>query len=61
MAFVGSQLGQIFQRNGKRHMPFPTGKARCQVSASKYRIMRDLVKSWLLENFNRQNSLLGDI
>lgn len=41
--------------------PYRRALARCQVSASKYRIMRDLVKSWLPENFNRENSLLGDI
>lgn len=44
-----------------RAFPYRRVLARCQVSASKYRIMRDLVKSWLPENFNRENSLLGEI
>lgn len=66
VAFVGSQLGQIWADFSKawqeaHAFPYRRALAGCQVSASKHRVMRDLAKSWLPENFNRKNSLLGDI
>lgn len=66
VAFAGSQLGQIWadfskQWQEEHSFPYRHALAECQVSASKYRITRDLVISWLPENFNEDNSLLGDI
>lgn len=66
VAFVGSQLGQIWADFTKawqeaHAFPYRRALAECQVSASKYTVMRGLVKSWLPENFNWENSLLGDV
>lgn len=65
-AFADSQLGQIWAEFSKEWQeahafPYRRALAGCEVSASKYRIMRDLVISWLPENFNGDNSLLQDI
>lgn len=57
-----TDLGRFFKVMARgTAFPYRHALARCQVSASKYRIMRDLVKSWLPENFYRKISLLGDI
>lgn len=53
-----TDLGRFFKETYV--FPYRRALAGCQVCASKYRIMRDLVKSWLPENFNRENSLLED-